>query len=1604
MSSFHPLSYIVIILLIANVNLYAPYQLNLHLTQWSINNNGDDFVLQHDCLFVSHWKNEDDIHEMTPYCLSEWPSKWNIQQNTLDQKYSFAQLFAHNITSEHLYLWSAPLDIVENYQLYLNQLLIFNETSLEEMEFLNCTGQSFGPKCQYSFDLNNSSSSSSSLSEMINEHYLRDPEKQLGSTCYVHLECDLGSSSLCIQWHDICDGVVRCINGTDEEHCWQLEINECNENEFRCQNGQCIPRSFFGNNNKTYECLDGTDELIIRARYDIQDIIGPPYKLEGMFCGKTYQHRREARIECQYECLDFEESTNASKDWLFFVNEPKTLSSDCWSALSWYLKIIKPFYHSNCTNICQGNSCREIIDRECPEMFFLPNAPIAFGHIYFAYTKAYLINRTQMSNVPEYICYNEQLCGGFHTNKTSILFNNTICRRPKDFSAGSPTNFNGGNSLCSQIDWVRTYLSNCNTVPSVPSIICDNATMYQCVNSSKCIPQIRLRDTIFDCDHKDDEELLTLPTKRDCPIKSSQLSINCMKGSKCVSRKVFADGRCNCRPVMYGGCEDELFPDTHPALHISFPHICNHILQFGPILIDGKEQSDESECEQWPCHNVYTHCNGILDCSDGIDELDCHPPLLINCSSRSFVCLSHLTTDYTCLSAEKINDGNIDCIGAVDEAERCQKFPAKSYFGRFFCDSSTGPICILHSMLCDTYHACLNDIDETFCGQLKNPNIFMVNGICDNEDASTRSDIEEFLCNQFKQFTGEKAVYFSLGRITKADRPEIIHTSKMASISVSKNEMISLDQHHCHSDPSTRVWLNKDTKNMTMSCLCPPSHYGNRCQYQNERVSLTIQFRAFSDSWQTPFIIIVSLIDDTDQRTIHSHQQLTYIPVPNCKTKYNIELLYATRPKNQSQLYFVHLDIYEKKKILSYRGSLHLSLPFMFLPIQRVAVQLDIPYTGYDIHNCSNSSCGDHGRCVRYFDDSKDRWFCQCDERWSGRYCHLPHNCSCSSGSMCLANLANNRSLCVCPIDKWGPRCLLENRACRSNGICKNGGQCIPAHSYMALDDEFICICQKGYSGRECQVSPNTIKLSFEPDMPLPQSMLIHLIETKRSSQAENGTIFKMIPVDRSPALINIPRSFHIAFVEFVHRKYYLILVKDINNQSKSSETTLRSSNHCPNLTDIVNETLLEVHLIRRMKFYHRLCQDHSSQLSCFYDIGFLCLCYDFYSQRQANCFEFDHKLKRNCRGRSQCQHDAECLQDDANCPASSICICPRCFYGPLCQFTSSGFGLSLDAILGNHIQPHVSIQHQPVIVQVSLTFTVIIISMGLFNCILLLITFNNNELRETGCSLYLIGSSMTTLLISLSFGLKFSILLIAQMTYMNNKSFLLFQCRSLDFVIRTGLSMDQWLIACVAMERAVTVIKGVNFDRKKYKTIAKFLILVLLLFTAATNIQEITSRQLLEDESNDEKRIWCIVKYPEGVQFYHSVINIIHFCAPFIINVLSAVIIIIVTARLKTAAKTQTNYQTVLYEQIQQHKKLLIGPIVLVILAIPRLLISFLPGCMKSSDDAWLFLIGYFISFIPPILHFLIFVMPSKTYKQGFNQSIKRYQHSIRTCFRFSQ
>jgi hypothetical protein len=948
-----------------------------------------------------------------------------------------------------------------------------------------------------------------------------------------------------------------------------------------------------------------------------------------------------------------------------------------------------------------------------------------------------------------------------------------------------------------------------------------------------------------------------------------------------------------------------------------------------------------------------------------------------------------------CLPIEKANDGKIDCLGATDEPSICRRNLYVNYDGNFYCknDSRIDRFCIVRRDICSNYMHCDHEDYQEICAQ--NANLTNSRDICNKNNAPILSNVLKFLCGRTMTSEKERRVNFSLGGVRNSMR----HTTKRDKITMlprsSTIRTVRERQQRCHRGIDLQVWLGSEKNLTTSTCLCPPSFYGSMCQYQNQRVSLTMRFRTLSDVWRTPFALVVSLIDDGNEGTIHSYHQFTYLPIRDCQIKYNFYLLYSTRPKDHTKNYSVHIDIYEKMS-LAYRGSWLVPVTFPFLPVHRLIIQPIIPRSG-SVATCFDPACI-NGKCVPYSNDPNETTFCQCYGGWSGRYCTIPHTSICAFGSVFAGVSANNRSLCVCPIHKFGSQCLLDNTACQldQNDTCYNGGQCIPVDEYVISHRKFTCICQQGFTGDRCEIRDTKITISFQKDIVLPQSMLLHFIEVINGGPPKRATSFKVIPVNQNSAIVYWSDPFHVVFVELPQKNYYLAVVQEAYHPSTAIDRTLNPSDRCKNISEVLNETIVNLHLLRRIKHYHVPCETHSSQLSCFYDDIHLCLCVNHGQQREANCFEFNHQLTFDCFGQSGCDNGAECFRDSSTCARTSMCKCRACFYGRRCQFSTSEFSLSLDVILGYHILPHVSIAHQPPAVKMSVALTIVISVAGLLDGVLSVITFKNKNLRQVGCGFYLLGSSITTILTVTVFALKFWILVAVQMALIVNQSFLHIQCVSIDFLLRICLSMDQWLNACVAIERAITIMKGASFDQKKSIQVAKLMIPALLLLTIGTAIHDPVYRRLTDEDDGDEKRIWCITNYSSSLQIFNSGVQIFHVFVPFCINVISALIIIMKNARQRSTVRTQQSYTQHVREQFQQHTNLLIAPCVLVTLAFPRLIISFVSGCMQSARDSWLFLAGYFISFIPSILTFVLFVLPSTLYKKEFYKSVEQYRKTI--------
>ncbi len=280
-----------------------------------------------------------------------------------------------------------------------------------------------------------------------------------------------------------------------------------------------------------------------------------------------------------------------------------------------------------------------------------------WGDLHFVYSW----NRTYpTSSAPDYVCYNEQICGSFsslsptiHIAKISEPSTILLCQSTSVFLP-----------VPSQYEWeyqftrVRTaFFSQCSTSTNGRSEDCPENTQFRCGN--RCISKHRLVDGKYDCMDRSDDNFnnsCSLNDKHRIQCTATKPGLFYRKGPFCILL-VFARRR-----TIQLLCKEN-------QNRIHFPTICNGYVEYDQI-INGQNETDETNCEQWQCDNQYTRCDAIWNCRNGADEARCSHPICKNIEGHP--CLSPITTEYICLPLARAGDGKIDCLGATDERHICR--------------------------------------------------------------------------------------------------------------------------------------------------------------------------------------------------------------------------------------------------------------------------------------------------------------------------------------------------------------------------------------------------------------------------------------------------------------------------------------------------------------------------------------------------------------------------------------------------------------------------------------------------------------------------------------------------------------------------------------------------------------------------------------------------------------------------------------------------------------------------------------------------------------------------------------------------------------------
>ena len=1582
-------SYIIIRLILLLLLSTARTEFNLFHTGAADYNN-----LYHDCLYykvIDSIKKYEDIkidvqipYQTIQYCIRPIESILSddkrMTNGSILSVFNFVELRKQNVTVQDLFSWSAPVDLLELYQQYIETA---NVSSLFQT-FHNCSPLWFGVYCQYTFDLDTDFQTIVERSFEVKDESCCDWFKNLpvitNFTCYVLLECNRGPAPMCLDWHEVCDGQIHCLgSGADESNCFELEINECESDEYRCHNGMCIPEQFLNDLSFYPDCLDVTDErfyekqttnryhlaacvhdpafrcedvnypirtLVLTRGNEPNSVLVPPSSREE-FLGLLYQSDNRRHMTFSYLVLLNAEHSN--------------LTYDCWLLMSC---LTFGRFTFKCNTICPGDVCYVRIRSKCNTSTYVifPSIPVFQSHVLLGYwtntTVHYHFSRLIIK--PDFLCYDVQRCPFL---SYGFPLDNHTC---VDYRKIGLTEWND----------IRKFFDQCLKIDkSGNETHCFHPSLFHCPGTSKCISKHRLLDGIHDCYKSIDETYVD-----SCKLNDTH-RFQCSSENKCVSRILVGNVVEDCR-----NGEDELVPMYN---RLFFENLCNGYTHHLPVLVDGENETDETNCKQWPCDNQYTRCDGAWTCSNGADELNCN--LLSKCYPDHHECISPTTFDIICLPLNHSGDGKMDCLGGTDEREYCRDLYPNFVFSHYRCWNETK--CAMNE--CAGMGACLFEVNAGFDHACKsNGNLKAVlHSLYLDQRLKSIAENKENRFSRYKHFTLQSSAHFPF----KMTRPRL---TEMKEISYQSNEHVSNERAQSSFKQSVITDLNRkiDFRRAWICnrgilfyigtetiehCLCPPSYYGDRCQFQSQRVSLTVKFtKECVSNCHGVYGIVFTLVDQN--HIIHSYERLTYISTNNCTKKYNLYFLYGSRPKDMTKNYTIHIDAYSKSD-LAYYTSWTLPVKFLVLPVNRIAASLVIPpYVSSVFDNCT-VLCGSHGHCTIAVNTEKQ--FCRCDPGWSGLQCTTENvNCDCSPDSHCLG-IVNNRSICLCPLYKVGPRCFLHS-GCQQ-GTCKNGGHCGSEDDQWSLNT-LGCICPSGYRGTTCEIKDTAIDFSFH-DVEISQSIQLYFIMVQNEDDPLINTIGKKIRFDQKTIEVSISFLFNLIFAK-LHNEYYIFFQQVDAIYLPHLIIRIKSSQRCLPIDRLLDKHTISFPLLRRAKYYHAACKEHP-QLLCLYDEeAFMCICN---KDRFANCFYFNFTTKSNCQGRSPCENGGECFQDLLSCPFTKMCVCNECYHGGRCQFTTKGFSLSLDTVLGSQIHQQLRIPHQPTAVKMSIAISTTMLLIGLGSGGPSIIIFSSKNTREVGCGLYIFTLSILSVVSALMLTIKVWVLIATQTLWITNRALLWISCISLDFILRFLPSIGDWLSACVAVERIFVVIKGVHFNKKESKRIAQWVIISVIVLTVASVIHDPKHRQLIDDE--EEERTWCVVRYSFILQIYDSTICIIHFMIPFCINLISSVIIIASAARIHSNVRKKQSYTQYLREQLHEHKHLIISPVILVILSIPRFIISFLSGCMKSVRDPWLFLFGYFISFLPSLLVPIIFIFPSRTYRNEFQIVTQRISMNIR-------
>jgi hypothetical protein len=376
---------------------------------------------------------------------------------------------------------------------------------------------------------------------------------------------------------------------------------------------------------------------------------------------------------------------------------------------------------------------------------------------------------------------------------------------------------------------------------------------------------------------------------------------------------------------------------------------------------------------------------------------------------------------------------------------------------------------------------------------------------------------------------------------------------------------------------------------------------------------------------------------------------------------------------------------------------------------------------------------------------------------------------------------------------------------------------------------------------------------------------------------------------------------------------------------------------------------------------YHHICRN-DNQTFCFYDENYFCICQE--DHYRAECFILDIEYDR-CR---KCLSGGKCLQGDLKTPNDFICFCPSCYQGHRCEFSMQAFGFTLDSLLVNYSK-------EVKIIYVSIVCLLFII--GLFNNICSFVTFQRPAPRKFGVGNYLLIVSCLNQIALFSLLFKFIEITVGIIDVGS--------CKAISYSLSIMTRSTYWLTSWITVDRLLMILFPTSsFVKNPRLSLGISVLTLLILFVM--HIHEIIYYTIIEHLSTGLSI--CVTNFDTKlISNYNRISTLIHYLFPFFIQIICITLLIVLVARsrMKTAGHKMT-FGEVLKKQFETQKELYVTPTIIVLSSLPQTILTFSFACTELNNfQRHTLLCSYLLSYGPQVLGFILYVLPSTTYKKEF-------------------